>query len=482
MNMIFNPALLVAIPLFMAFVAAISKKMGKALLIVSVVLSLTVVFGIVAFTDIPMEYELGGFQAPFGICLVVDQFSAAGIIILNIIFALIVLMSFKEIGKYAAVLTVSLAALNGMILTGDLFNLFVFMEIAAIAAYIMTTMNKGYKHTFNYLVMGTLGSGLFLFGIILLYNIFGSLNIRDILSRLMTMSVYPGKTFVLSIVLIFAGISVEAKLMPFGGWVRGVLKKSNSLVGTLITSAYAFAILMVFMRLIGSMFALNKALYIAFTVITVATLVFAEASAFSKKNLREVLLFSSIAQSGLVVLLFLNSLYSAGFLVLVNNVVSKLVMFTIAGKMAKELGTDEVASLKGVFTKYILLGIGFTVAAMSLIGLPLFFGFIAKINALVILFEIGNFWLPAVILIMAVVEGAYYVRILTSLWNTGEEGELATKDKLAEFKLDGCIKVGITVGIIALVIIAFGVLPIANIKEFFRVDFMTFITNILGGM
>ncbi len=482
MNSILNPALLIAIPLLFAFIAAISKKLGKTMLIAAVVLTLALSLCIVIFTEIPMEYELGGFQAPFGISLVVDNYSASVIILLNVIFALIVFMSFKHIGKYAAVITVCLAALNGMVLTSDLFNLFVFMEIAAIAAYIITTMDKGYKHTFNYLVMGTLGSGLFLFGIILLYNIFGSLNIRHIFSRLVTSSQSPAAVMVLPIVMIFAGISVEAKLIPFGGWARGVLKDANPLVGTLITSAYTFAVLSVFGRLISSLFAMNTALYVAFTVITVATLVFAEASAFSKKNMREVLLFSSIAQSGLVVLLFLNGLSTAAFLVLINNVVSKLVMFTIAGKMAKEIGTDEISSLKGIFSKYVLLGIGFTVAAMSLIGLPLFFGFVAKINTLVKLFEMGNIWLPAVILVMAVVEGAYYVRMLTALWNSGEEGEIASKDNLKEFKLEGCIKVGITVGVIALVIVALGVLPIANIKDFFRVDFMTFVKTLLGGV
>ena len=88
---------------------------------------------------------------------------------------------------------------------------------------------------------------------------------------------------------------------------------------------------------------------IAFTAVAVGTLIFAEASAFSKKNLREILLFSSVAQSGLVVLLFLYGLTVPAVLVLLNNVVSKLVLFTVAGKMARDLGTDDVGELKGVF-------------------------------------------------------------------------------------------------------------------------------------
>jgi len=482
MNIITNPALLIAVPLLLAFISVLSKKLGKAMLILAVSCTTLLSAAVVILGDMPRIYAVGGFNPPFGISLVVDGYSAAGIILLNVIFALIILMSFKDVGKYAPVLIVSLAALNGMILTGDLFNLFVFMEIAAISAYIITTMNKGYKHTFNYLVLGTLGSGLFLFGIILIYNMFGSLNILDIREKLLMSSYAPGTPMALPIIMIFTGLAVEAKLIPFGGWVKGVLKKANSLVGTLIVSAFAFAVLSVFGRLIITFFVMNKAVLIAFTVVAVATLVFAEAAAFSKKNLREILLFSSIAQSGLVIILFLNGLTTAALMVLINNVVSKLVLFTIAGKLAHDLKTDDIYELKGVFSKYILLGLGFTVAVMSLIGLPLFFGFVAKINALVALFNSGNLWLPIIILAMAVVEGAYFVRILTNLWNPGGEGELASKDKLKEYKLAGGVKVGIVSAAIAVVIIALGVLPIVNIKEFFQVDFISFVKQLLGGM
>ena len=482
MNFILNPALLIAVPLLLAFVAAINKKLGKPMLIAGVSLNALLALAVVFLGELPKEFWLGGFKPPFGITLVVDEYSALGVLLLNIIFALIVLMSFKHVGKYGPIIIVSLAALNGMVLTGDLFNLFVFMEVAAIAAYVITAMDKGYKHTFNYLIIGSLGSGLYLLGIILLYNIFGSLNISDIAAKINLSSVDPAKALVLPVVLIFSGMAVEAKIIPFGGWVRGVLKKSNPLVGAMIASAYALAVLMALGRVMDAVFVMTDAVFIAFTVIAVATLIFAEASAFSKKNLREVLLFSSIAQSGLAVLLFLNGLTAAAVMVIANNVVSKLVMFTIAGKLANDLGTDEVESLKGVFSKYVLLGLGFTAAAMSVAGLPLFFGFIAKINALVALFDAGNIWLPIIILTMSVVEGAYFVRILTKLWNPGTEGELSSKDKLESFKLDGCAKIGIVTAVIALVIVVLGTLPLAFIKDFMRTDIISIIKQLMGGM
>ncbi|MBN1777993.1 MAG: hypothetical protein JW811_07715 [Clostridiales bacterium] len=482
MDILSNPVLLIAVPLLFAFLAVFLKKIDKVLLGAAAVLNIAGAALIAVLYEGTKIIELGGFKPPFGISLVLDDYSLIGIVLLNVIFGLILLLSGKHVQKYAMVLLVALAALNGVILTGDLFNLFVFLEIAAIAAYIFTAMDKGFKHSFNYLVVGTLGSGLFLFGIILLYNVFGSLNMFDIQEKLSQANPADSGALALPLVMMFTGLSVEAKLMPFGGWVKGVLKKANTLVGALIVSAYALAVLLALGRVISTVFFMSGAVRIAFTAVAAGTLVFAEASAFSRKNLREVLLFSSVAQSGLVALLFLYGLTVPAVLVLAGNVVSKLVLFTVAGKFAHDLGTDDIGDLKGVFIKFPLVGVGFTASAMSLIGLPLFFGFVAKINALVGLFDAGNVWLPIIILVMAVVEGAYFVRILTTLWNTGDEGELSSKDKLKTFKLNGSAVVGAVSVAVAVVIVALGVLPILNIKQFFSVDFMTFIGQLLGGM
>jgi len=474
--------LLIAVPLGAAFLSVLVKKLGKYFLGAAIGFNLAA-SGILAYDYVsPVIYEIGGFKPPYGISLVLDEYSLLGILLLNVVFALITIMACKHIKKYEVVLSVALAALNGVILTGDLFNLFVFMEIAAIAAYILTTMNKNIKYTFNYLVLGTLGSGLLLFGIAVLYNMFGSLNLMDIQGRLAMISYPVAGALVLPLALIFTGLSVEAKLLPFSGWARGVLKDSNSLVGTLIVSAFSAAVLLAFGRLIDSIFIMSDGLMVVFTVVTVGTLILAEITAFSKKNLREILLFSSIAQSGLVVALFLQGLKSAALLVLINNVVSKMVLFTLAAKIAEDNGTDKLEDLKGVFVKNKVLGFGFSAAAMSLIGLPLFFGFVAKANVLVSLFEANNIWLPMVILLVSVIEGAYVVRMLTTLWNTGEEGELAKAEDAKQYKLTNKVRLTIIITIAAVAIVAAGILPLLQMNDWFNFDILSFLTDSLGGV
>ncbi|MDW7657889.1 MAG: proton-conducting transporter membrane subunit, partial [Bacillota bacterium] len=329
-----NPILLIAVPLLAALLAAFMKKIGRILLVSATVLNVAAAIVIAVQYAQPQIIVIGGFRPPFGISLVLDGYALSGILLLNIIFALIILMSFRQTGRLSIVLSIALAALNGMVLTGDLFNLFVFMEIAAIAAYIITSESKDIKHTFNYLILGSLGSGLFLFAVILLYNIFGSLNMLDIKSQVGAASGLAPGALILPLVMLFAGLAVETKIIPFGGWVKGVLGQANPLTGSMLASVYSLTALLIFGRLFGDLFELSGGLLTALTAIAAATFILAEASAFSRKSLRETLLFSSIAQSGLVALLFLNHLMLPAVLVLVSNVVSKLVLFTIAGQLA----------------------------------------------------------------------------------------------------------------------------------------------------
>ncbi|MBA4347304.1 MAG: NADH-ubiquinone oxidoreductase [Clostridiales bacterium] len=477
-----NPILLIAVPLLAALFAVAFKKIGRVLLGMAAVFNFAAALMITIWYVEPQVIVIGGFRPPFGVSLVLDGYSLTGVLLLNAIFALIMLMSFRHTSKLAAVLSITLAALNGMVLTGDLFNLFVFMEIGAIAAYIITTANRDLRHTFNYLIVGSLGSGLFLFGVILLYTLFGTLNMGDMQSKMAASPAPMQQALILPLVLLFAGLAVETKLIPFGGWVRGVLKDANPLTGSLIVSAYAFAALLVFGRIFGEMFVLSGALLTAFTIVAAATLVLAEASAFSRRTLRETLLYSSIAQSGLVVLLFLNHMALPAVLVLISNVVSKLILFTVSGQLAEACGTDETDRLQGAFFRYPLLGVGFTIAALSLIGIPLFFGFSAKLNALSALFGQGNWILPAVILLMGVVEGVYYIRILSALWHAGQEGETSAKDKLAQFPPVRQAVTGIVGLVIALLIVSAGIVTLSSFGTSGANDFITLIRQSLGGM
>lgn len=453
-----SPVLLVALPLLLAFISVMWKKGAKILLSLSIVINLyllsVIKYGV---------YNIGNWKPPFGIALVLDGYSFMGVLIVNIIFALAVILGYSEVKKYASVLIVSLGAVNGMILTGDLFNLFVFLEIASISGYIISSMTKKYIHSFNYLVIGTVGSSLYLFGIIIFYNIFGTLNMADLRGKLYAPGV-TGGILLLPIVLIFAGIAVEAKLFPFNGWVKGVYSSTNKLSGPIFASVYAAAIMFVFGRLFSQTLLIPQNLLTVLIAISLLTLFLAETAAFSGNSLRKILLFSSISQAGLIVTLFLLKLDDVAILQIVNNAVAKLIMFSIAGALAIQAGSDKVEELRGIFNKHKIMGFGFTTAAMSIIGLPMFFGFYVKLKVLIAIFSGGQEWVAVVILISSLIEGIYYIRLLTKLWLPGDEGVETSEEYVTSLSLNGEFILKCSVGILGILIVVMGIMPLILLK------------------
>lgn len=448
-----NPVILIVIPLLAAFLSIIFKKLNK------IFLGLALLINTASLLFMSKgDYIIGGFKPPFGINLVLDTYSFIGVILLNLLFAIAVIMSFEKAAKYAPVLIIGLGGLNGMVLTGDLFNLFVFMEITAIVAYILSAVSKRYKYSLNYLIIGSVGSSLFLFGTIVLYGIFGTLNMADMAGTIMQNDI-ASSTLLLPILMIFIGLAVEIKLIPFNGWAQGIFGNADGLVGPILASPFVLAILFIFGRLFNSVFYITGSLKAILLTIAVLTLVLGEFAAYSKKSLREILLFSSIAQSGLVVIMFLTGLIMPAILQLISNVVSKLVLFTVAGTVAETAGTDQISDLRGIFKKYKLIGFGYTVATLSLIGLPLFYGFYAKLNILLSLFMTSNYWLPAIILFAALIEGIYFLRMLVQLWNPGQEGEESKDEDSSDLSISFNIMQSVFIPFTALLIIAAGIIP-----------------------
>ncbi len=447
----YNPVYLVATPLALAFASMILTGSKKFLAIVGALSNVLIAIFVSHGSTV-----IGGFRIPYGINIYVDNYAAFALVLINGLFLAALLMSPDLIGKYAPILLTALAGLNGMLITGDLFNLFVFMEIAAISAYVLTNTSKKPIQSFNYVILGAIGSSLYLLGIIIFYSMTGTLNMADLSIRM------AGLTSVqkyLPITLIFMGLAVEAKLLPMSGWVKGIYSNANRLVGSLLASVFAGTILFVFGRLFTVVIAADSVLVNLMMVIGIITFIFGEFAAYKQVKIRKILLFSSIGQAGLIVTLFLSGLVFPAVLQIANNIISKLIMFSTAGAMQEAHATDDYTALKGAFYKNKLLGLSFTFAALSLMGLPLFFGFYAKLNVLYSVFASGNYYLPALILLLTIIEGAYFIRMLVTLWAPGKEGyESKAEDAVKEVRLMPVFSVVISLAL-ALSITVSGLMP-----------------------
>lgn len=430
--------LLIALPLLFAFLSIFIKKGKENLLylglLVNVLLLMVLKTG---------DYTIGGFDKPFGITLLLDQYSYIGVILINTLFLFSVIANYKQISKYATVLLTLLAGVNGMLLTNDLFNLFVFMEITTLSLYILNTNNKQYVATFNYIIISAVGSSIYLLGVILVYANFGHLNIAMVSENISAFNILP-------LILIFIGLSVEAKLFPINGWVKGIYSQANGLVSSIMASIVAAVSLLVLGRLIHGFMGEISTLIL---LVAVVTLILGEFAAFKSKTIKEILLYSSVGQSGLVTILMVSGLYFPAILVIINNSLAKLIMFTIADELTPHNQTFE--SIKGVFSNNRMMGVTFTIASFSLIGLPLFLGFYAKLNSLLVLAQ-TNLLVTGIILFITIVEGAYLIRLNIALWHPGNEGELVIRSQVKKRFVPNIL---IATVLLSAVIIASGLLP-----------------------
>ncbi len=409
-----SAVLLIAIPLLAAFLSILSKKLAPVLLMLVGLANIVLIFFVPSGIVV-----IGGWDLPYGINLFFDQYAMISLLVVNGLFFVISLLNIFEYKKLSSVLLVALAGLNGLLLTGDLFNLFVFLEISGIAAYLITTSNKKPLSTFTYLVMGSVGSSLYLFGLMILYAMFGTLNLMDMIHVIQTSSANYS-SLLLPFLLMFIGLGVEAKLLPFNAWVKGILKHSNTLSGPMIASVYAATISFVFGRLITNLFNFEGKLLLVVTIILALGILLGEAMAFASSKAREILLYSSISQAAIVVLLFVNGITIWAVYLIIANALSKLVLFLVVNRATKETKNDDVNALQGLFANNILVGIGFTVAALSIMGLPLFVGFVIKVNYLAYLIMNGQLFIVGLILVASVVEGIYFVKLLIKLWFKGD--------------------------------------------------------------
>ena len=405
-----NAVLLIVVPLLVAFLSILSKKIAPYLLIAVALFNVASLYfietGIVS---------IGGFEAPYGITLIVNTYSIAGLFIVNTLFFVVISLTISQYTKMASILLVALAGLNGLLLTGDLFNLFVFIEIVGISAYLISTTNKKPVSTFNYLVAGTVGSVLYLLGLIILYSMFGTLNMADMHAEIIASGV-SAVAVSLPFLLMFIGLGVEAKLLPFNAWVKGVLGHANSLSGTMLASVFAAAVALTVGRLLNGVFVFSDTLGLIVLIVVLFSILAGEAMAYASTKTREILLFSSIAQAGIAVAVFFMGLTGLGLLVVAVNAVTKLVLFIVITHVTEQVGTDEVEALSGIFADNKLVGLGFTAASLSVLGLPLFVGFVVKLNVLVELFTNGEMLVPIIILISSVIEGVYFIKLLLKLW------------------------------------------------------------------
>jgi multicomponent Na+:H+ antiporter subunit D len=439
-------ALFVAIPLAAAFIIPLVgtwwRKSGEVLATGS-----TAVLAVLAILSIGAPASvlyMGGWKAPVGIALVSDGLSTLLLIAINVIGFLCILFSLKYMAAYTglpkfySLFMLMVAGMNGVVISGDLFNLFVFLEIASVASYALVAFGVGADELeagFKYLILGSVASTMILFAVGTVYAVTGSLNMADVANEIATKwsGATPNPALILAAALFLMGFALKAALVPFHAWLPDAHPSapapiSAMLSGVVIKSLGVYAICRVFFNVFGFAAQSPSSAIIANSVIafSLLSIVLGGLLAIGQWDFKRLLAYSSIGQVGYVTLgIGIGAWVLAtggartiaalailgGLFHLLNHAAFKSLLFLSSGAIQHATGTRDMKRLGGVVQKMPITATTTNLAALSIAGVPPFSGFWSKLIIIVATFQAGHPAVASVAMGMAFVTVAYYVKV-----------------------------------------------------------------------
>jgi multicomponent Na+:H+ antiporter subunit D len=322
----------------------------------------------------------------------------------------------------------AMAGLIGIAVTGDAFNIFVFMEISSLASYVLVSAGpnrQALTASFKYLVTGTLGATFYLIGVGYLYMMTGTLNISDMTQRLADVS--DTLPVLMASGFIVLGLALKAALFPMHAWMPNAYRFAPTPVAVFFAACSTKVALFVLIRfdflvLQPNMSAHGEMLASVLMPLSVAAILVGSAVAIFERDLKRLLGYSSVAQIGYILLgvsLLSASGLSAAMLHMFNHALIKAALFMAVGAMALRYGSTKLDDLAGAGKTMPLTMLAFVLAGVSLIGVPLTAGFISKWYLITALLQEGSLGLVlllavlvsslmAVVYIWKVVETAYF--------------------------------------------------------------------------
>ena len=388
-----------------------------------------------------ISYFLGGWAAPWGIEYRLDILNAFVLIIVASVGAIVMTFArdsvLKEIAEdriylfYTAYL-LNLTGLFGVVVTGDVFNLFVFIEISSLSSYALISLGthrRSLLAAYRYLVLGTIGATFILIGVGFLYVITGTLNISDLKIRLQDLE--SARTVITALAFLTVGISIKFALFPLHAWLPNAYTYAPSVVSAFLASTTTKVFIYVLLRFLFSIFGAE----FVFDVISIDKIFLVSAllaifsgsiAAIYQTNIKRMLAYSSIAQIGYMI--FGISLVSVtgllgGIIHLFNHAIMKAALFLCMACVYYRLEDTSIESFRGLGRKMPWTMAAFVVGGLSLIGIPLTVGFISKWYLVQAALEQDAWWLAiavlagsllAVVYIWRVVEVAYFHQPETS--------------------------------------------------------------------
>ena len=440
------PILIVVIPLIFSFFTLLLGWWRKVFcylitliaLILSSLASLFTLYTVI--TTGTIHYHLGNWAPPWGIEYVIDHFNAFVLVIISLISLLTVIYSKKSVEQelpdkdvfFYTVFLLQVVGLLGIAITGDMFNLYVFLEIASLSAYALIAVGEDGAPlaSLKYVIIGTIGACFYLLGIGYLYIITGSLNMGD-LSNLLP-SLYSNVTVQTAFVFIIIGFGIKIALFPLHTWQPDVYTYAPSTVSVIISTAMAKTSIYALIRVIFSVFTIKfitafAPIFDIICWISAVTMIIGSIYAIMQFNLKRMLAYSSIANVGYIMLgVGLANSTTLGLTPVVmhilNHTLMKGCMFMTAGAFIFKAGLKDIRDFVGLGRKMPFTCFAFILAALAMIGMPPSVGFITKWYLILAALDAGNYIFVAVIFFSTLLMIVYFWRVIEIMYIRVEDG------------------------------------------------------------
>jgi multicomponent Na+:H+ antiporter subunit D len=459
--------LFVAIPLISAFLIMILSKVVQRFhtFFAPLTLLALLIMALYLFSGLgtgSLQYTLGGWSmergTPIGIYMVLDGFSVLMLCIINLIGFIALFYSLSYMRKYTAeanyyaLFCLIVAGMNGVVLSGDLFNLFVFLEVSVIASYALVAFGVGkteLEASFKYQVLGVLASMLILLAIGLIYWKTKTLNIAE--ARNLLENDTPEPFFIFVQVLLIAGFGLKAAIIPFHAWLPDAHSSAPSPISAMLSGVLIKAVgIYVMIRLFFNMFETGYEVAVLITALGTVSMVVGSLVAIMQWDVKRLLAYSSISQIGYVVMAFGMGLtlmakgenlpaaslaIAGGVYHLLNHAVFKGLLFLNAGALEHRLHTRDLKQMGGIAPVMPVTSSTSFMASMSISGIPPFNGFFSKLIIIIAAIN-GKFYLLAVLaVIVSIVTLSYFLKFQRYAFYNKGTGQVHDKIREAPFSM-----------------------------------------------
>lgn len=439
--------LAVVVPIMSAPPCVIFRNTKVAWLLATIASAATFAIALTLLTQVMqhgvISYHVGDWAPPWGIELRMDPVGALVLVVVSAIGTVVTPYMWSSVKReipaerrylFYTMYLLCFAGLVGMTITGDAFNMFVFLEVSSLSTYVLVSLGRDKRcltAAYRYLVMGTVGATFYVIALGLMYMMTGTLNMVDLAHRLP--AVADTRTIHAAIAFAIAGFGLKLAMFPLHMWLPNAYTYAPSSVSSFVAATSTKVAVYAFIRVIFTIFGgidIIDALPVHQVIMALALCGMFAGSlvAIWQTNLKRLMAYSSIAQIGYMLLGLSFATVTGltgGIIHIFNHALMKGGIFMAIGAMVFSVGSSQIKDLAGIGKTMPATTFAFVLGGLSLIGVPLTVGFVSKWYLVKAALETGQWYIAVLILLSSLLAIVYVWRVVEQAYFREPSGAAA---------------------------------------------------------